>query len=292
MKRLTIRDAWESFYRPYIEPTAAEGTLATYEYTVRAWERWGPSSAPVDTLRSQHFVEFKGALLAEGRAPATINRILREIRAVLRFLTSERLLRCMPQIRSVREPERRKPRPSMEQLGRLYEVMACDPMNWPLGPRAYRVAWWQSYLVWGVVGALRDSELRLVRHEHCTRDGIELIAPKTERFSFVAGIPCVMRHIERMQRFESEGNPFLLHAPAAKRQFYQAVRAIGLAAGVNWTPHALKRSGIDAWGDVCADCMEIVGHRYHGSTAIKDYLDRKRFLMKRMHLLPVPPQFG
>ena len=286
---LTLRRAWEDHYRPFVEPDCADQTLRCYENAVRAWERMGSAHLPLTSLRATHFSLFKQEALKD-RSPATVNRWFREMRAIFRFAQSEGLVDRVPTMRPAVVPEYVKWRPTLEQLGRLYSSVTASGVTWPSGSHEHAVDWWQSLIVWNYVGALRMSEFRTIRDVDCTADGIEWHAPKTQRLQFVAGLPCVMRQVRRMRLWMSPGQAFVTSAPGGHRQFDAARDLIGEAAGFRWWPHGLKRASVDAWHGVDPTAGTIVGHG-RKSTACRHYLDRKAYLLKLMHKLPLPPEF-
>lgn len=288
---LTLRRAWEDHYRPFIEPEDAEQTIRCCESAVRAWERWGPAALDVRTARAQDWSEFKRTMLSAPRSPATVNHYLRDHRAILRFCAGEGVLSRVPEIRPVTEPEQVKWRPSLPEIGRLFSAVADAGVTWPLGPEGFAVDWWQTFIVWCYVGAFRHQEARRVRDVDCTPDGVELYAPKTKRLSFAPALPCVVRQVERMRRWQRPGNPFLMSCGNGHRQFDAARDLIGLAAGFAWRPHGLKRASVDAWFKVDPTAGTIVGHG-RKSTAVRHYLDRKSYLMSLAHKLAIPPEFS
>lgn len=288
---LTLRRAWEDHYRPFIEPDSAEQTIRCYETTVKAWERWGSAALPLCSMRAQDFSDFKRRVLGVPRAAATLNRYLREMRAILNFMASEGHIDRVPQLRPTTEPEQCKERPTPDQVGQLFAAVRAADLRWPIGPPGFAIDWWQSFIVWGYVGAFRKSELRLLTMDHVTEDGIEFLTGKAKRLQFAPAFPCVVRQVHRMRAWLTPGRSQLLSGGHGGRQFRMARDAIGEAVGFEWRPHGLKRASIDAWFATSETAGIIVSHG-RKSTAVRNYLDRKKWLMKVASRFEIPQEFA
>jgi site-specific recombinase XerD len=81
---LTLALAFERHYLPFIGGNAAHSTVSNYRYTIKVWEDSGRASLDLRRLRSSDFSAFRDEMLRT-RKPATVNRYLREIRAIVRF---------------------------------------------------------------------------------------------------------------------------------------------------------------------------------------------------------------
>lgn len=290
---MTLREAAQLYFE-FIQSDSSSSrrTIDEYRYALNAWERFGNGAAlkPISDLKSVDFSRWKNQV-GDAHAPATKNKHIRAFRAVLHWCEGDGLIERVPQIRSVPEPEQCKWRPSLQQLGDLYRAVSDVQPRWPFR-FPDKVVWWQAFIVLGTVGALRKSELGLMRKEHVTEDGIEIRTLKRKRLTIVCGLPCVVRHVNRLIRSGYDTDPRLLPwSPGAKKQMMEQYKAIGEAAGCpEFTPHSLKRAGVDLWFDVNETCGKIVGHK-PGGTAMRIYLHRRNYLLKHASELTLPPEF-
>lgn len=282
----TLRLLYEQHYEPFIASRAADGTLKDYRAALRAWDRYGKPLEPVENLYGADFNTFCARAVSE-RSPATIDKWLRVYRAVCQFALQEGIIDRLPVMRPLPIDEQIKWRPSPGELSRLYR--ACRVAQWPDragGP----VKWWRAFLVLCYVGALRRSDcINRLQWDQVQDDGIHGRRHKRKRLVFVPMLPCVRRHLDSLEREPT----FILPCPGGQRQFKAAQDAIGEAAGIAWTPHAIKRSGTDAWyeADPSATCAHIVGHARQ-SVTIRSYLDRVKVLTTHAPNLPIPEAFG
>ncbi|MFV0443870.1 MAG: tyrosine-type recombinase/integrase [Planctomycetaceae bacterium] len=281
---LTLAKAFETIYLPFIEATVAPMTITTYRAALRSWDRYGSPKRDVRHLAASDFGRFV-SVYEKDHAPASVNGCLRHFRAILRFLHSEGIVDRIPQLRPVRVPEVVKPRPTFEQVGQLYAAIREAEVSWRWPE------WWETFIVLAFVGGLRLSELRALRWDDITDDGIELHRPKTARLTFVPPVPVVDAHLAMLRETVYEVDSRVLPAPGGSRQFYAEAKRIGDKAGIDWSPHALRRASVDNWTATDTLAGQIVGHStLH--VAFRHYLDKRAYLAKVAERLPIPSEFA
>lgn len=285
----TLRTLAERHYLPFIAERAAAATLADYRAALNAWDAFGQPTTSVDSLYGADFNRFAKSATNAGKYPATIGKWFRVYRAVCQFAYQEGIIDRLPVMRPLPVDEQIKWRPSLDELSRLYR--SCEVARWPDrcgGP----ALWWRTFLVLAYVGALRRSDcINRLRWDQVQDDGIHGRRLKRKRLVFVPMLPCVRKHLDALT--PEPGSAFVLPCPIGPRQFRETQNAIGEAAGIAWTPHAIKRAGTDAWyqADPSATCAHIVGHA-RMSVTIRSYLDRVMVLKTHAPNLPVPEAFG
>jgi hypothetical protein len=284
-----MRALVEGHYLPFIRVRAAESTLKDYRAALSAWDRFGQPQKPIDELYGADFNRFAELALSDGKSASTVDKWLRVYRAGCQFGLQEGLIDRLPVMRPVPVDEQVKWRPSLDELSRLYR--ACRVAKWPDragGP----VLWWRAFLVLSYVGALRRSDcINRLRWDQVQADGIHGRRQKRKRLTFIPMLPCVQKHLDGLER--EPGSAFILPCPGGARQFREAQNAIGQAAGIEWTPHAIKRAGTDGWfdADPSATAAHIISHA-RLSVTIRSYLDRVKVLKTHAPNLPIPEAFG
>lgn len=283
----TIRALFEQHYLPFVAGRAAEGTIKDYRAAIHAWDRFGQPSSRLDSLYGADFNRFCESAIAAGKSPATIDKWLRVYRSGCQFALQEGLIDRVPVMRPVPVDEQIKWRPTLSELSRLYR--SCRVATWPDragGP----VVWWRAFLVLTYVGALRRSDcISRLRWDQVQPDGIHGRRQKRKRLTFIPMLPCVRAHIDSLK----QDGAFILPAPNAPRKFKEMQDAIGQAAGIHWTPHAIKRTATDEWfqADKSGTAGHIISHSRQ-SVTIRSYLDRVRWLTTVSADLAIPEAFG
>lgn len=283
----TLRTLFERHYLPFIAGQASVGTVKDYRAALNAWGSFGQPDKSIDDLYGADFNRFCTAAVKAGKSPATIDKWLRVYRAGCQFGLQEGLIDRVPVMRPLPIDEQIKWRPTLDELGKLYR--ACRVAKWPDragGP----VVWWRTFLVLTYVGALRRSDtINRLRWDQVQADGIHGRRQKRKRLTFVPMIPCVRKHLDMLTRESA----FILPCPVGPRQFKEAQDAIGKAAGIDWTPHCIKRTATDEWfqADKSGTAGHIISHSRQ-SVTIRSYLDRVRWLTTVAPQLAIPKAFG
>jgi len=146
-------------------------------------------------------------------SPATINKELRHIKAVLKVACDYRYLIEMPKIRMEKEPEKLSTFVSVEHFGRIYA--ACDVARLPKDQPYSPGDWWRALLVFnymtgwriGEPTSLRRSDLDLDAGTAITRHGDN----KGGHDERVPLHPTVVEHLHKIQSFEPVVFPWFHH---------------------------------------------------------------------------------
>ena len=163
-------------------------------------------------------------------SPATINKELRHIQAVLKVACDYRYLIEMPKIRMEKEPEKLSTFVSVEHFGRIYA--ACDVARLPKDQPYSPGDWWRALLVFnymtgwriGEPTSLRRSDLDLDAGTAITRHGDN----KGGRDERVPLHPTVVEHLHKIQSFEPVVFPWFHHPRGLWSQFLRIQQAAGI----------------------------------------------------------------
>lgn len=286
-ENLNLRALFERHYLPFLQDSASSLTLADYRAAVNAWDRFGQPSKSIDSLYGADFKSFAKCAEEAGRKRPTIDKWFRVYRAAFTFGMHEGIVDRVPVMRPLPIDEQIKWRPTLAELSKLYR--ACRVAKWPDragGP----VVWWRTFLVLTYVGALRRSDcINKLRWDQVQDDGIHGRRQKRKRLVFVPMLDCVRKHLDELPR----ESVFILPCPGGQRQFKAAQDEIGKAAGIQWTPHCVKRTATDEWfqADKSGTAGHIISHARQ-SVTIRSYLDRVRWLTTVAPQLAIPEAFG
>jgi integrase len=158
----------EGFYRGVYQPMrllrARPGTLVEYEGCISHWRRFC-ANLPLSQVTPQTLAEFAGSLPTSD-SPATVNKIMREVMAVLRLFCKQNRLE-MPEWKRLRELKRVPKAFTIEEFQAILsevdklegEIMHC-PARW----------WWRSLLLFlwyggARIGAMLHRRCRSLRHD-------------------------------------------------------------------------------------------------------------------------------
>lgn len=100
----TLPDFWESHYRPLRLLGTRTATIEQHKIAMRHWSAFaGP--APLDLIDRAALARFAAHLLQFDR-PATVNKTLRHLLAVLRLAEEESVIAACPRWQRLKEPRR------------------------------------------------------------------------------------------------------------------------------------------------------------------------------------------
>jgi integrase len=171
-------------------------------------------------------------------APATVNRELRHLRAVLRKAWRWGIFNQPPDVAMLREPERDPYFIDDDAFKALYD--ACDALARPAGRRYPAADWWRALLCFAYVTGWRIGEiLDLRRADVDLETGIATVdaeSTKGRRTARVELHPVIVEHLRAIVEFQ----PFVFDWPHHERTLWEDFTALKTAAGVKF-PGAFHR---------------------------------------------------
>ncbi len=158
--------SWSTFRKEYdakILPRLGVDTQRIVTTTLKHFERISKPKR-VRAIKTQTIDAYVAQRVSErGKkknsliSPATVNRELRHLKAVLRIAHDWGYLAKVPKIRFVREAEEIGPVVSPEHFQSIYDH--CDTARVPSGLPYAPAAWWRALLVFGLTTGWRIEEM-------------------------------------------------------------------------------------------------------------------------------------
>lgn len=311
--RLTLREAFERHLLPDILACDARGTLQAYRGAINHWERH-LGAIPVSALSNALMAQFRDQLLARGLAPATVNKIWRHCRSILRRIGPRHDrnpfgLSLIPEVPAMRAP---RPRPlalprdvSNSDIDLLFR--ACRVATWPYGDSTLDPLVWRTMLVLSHNYGPRTWDTWQMRWRSVDPHLLYLRAQKTGK---LAGLPYnsttagFLNALKRL-RYILAGSMLLRHpvqdcpvfcGSLRRAPFYQQWAAINHAACQAGLSRPVEfrqlrescRTKYDAFGPQIG--MWILGHAPKGVSDTY-YLNPSRAVRDAVEAFPQPTSF-
>lgn len=235
------RKSWSDFRAEYEErgmPGTTIGTRNLTGYTLDHFERL-INPVRVDAITTRTFAAYVTKRQAETHgskdapktlSPATINRELRNLRAIVRKANKWGYLPKLPEIEFLREPEKLAVYVTPQHFAKLYQNAGAA--RWPdCGP--FEVAdWWQALLVTAYMTGWRIGSLLALRWADVDLDGAVAVSRaadnKGKRDQRVPLHPIVVEHLRKLASF----SPVVFAWEHPRRGLFDEFHAIQKAAGV------------------------------------------------------------
>jgi len=164
-------------------------------------------------------------------SPATINKELRHLKAVLRVAYDWKYLPEMPKIRMLREPEKLPLYVTPEHFAAIYK--ACDAAKRPIGLPYEPKLWWQGLATFCYMTGWRIGESLALRRQDVDLEAGTAITRhddnKGKREEQIALHPVVIEHLRRLPSFEPVVFPWYY----SRERLWEEFRAIQGAAGIH-----------------------------------------------------------
>jgi integrase len=240
----TSRKAWSDFKAEYLErglPGAAFGTRQAAAFAIAHFERI-INPVRVDVITSRTFAEYVAARQIEhvrerakkrkGRivSPATINKELRTMRAIVRKAHKWGYLARVPAIDFLKELGRLPTYVSPEHFAKLYKH--CDAARWPNDGHYTAAEWWQALLVMAYMTGWRIGSLLALKRQDVDLDAGWALSRaadnKGKRDQKVPLHPLVVEHLKKITSFA----PLVFMWEHPRRGLFDQFHAIQEAAGV------------------------------------------------------------
>ncbi len=163
-------------------------------------------------------------------SPATVNKELRSLRAVVRKAVRWGYLAKAPEIEFLKEPGKLPVFVTPEHFTLIYQ--ACDTARWPADEPFSAGEWWQGLCMAAYMTGWRVGSLLALRWEHVDLEigtAVSLAADnKGKRDQKIPLHPVVIEHLKKLRSF----SPLVFPWPHTRRGLYGEFHAIQKAAGV------------------------------------------------------------
>lgn len=294
------RKLWADFRRLYegrIMSGMEPGTREVTKYAIKHFERI-VHPVKIKAVTSEAFAKYvavrrhepcrKGGLPV---SPATVNRELRHLRAVVRKAHRWGWLPKLPEIEFLREPGKLTVYVTPEHFDLIYRH--ADTARLPDGPTAGD--WWRGLLVTAFMTGWRIGALLALRREDVDLEAGTAFSraedTKGKRDQLVPLHPIVVEHLRKLPGFSSTffpwpGSPSLLREVFGEIQQAAGVRPVGTKA--RYTFHDLRRGFASMNADkVTPDVLQtLMQHKSYTTT--QRYIALARQLQPAVQGLFVP----
>jgi integrase len=219
-------------------------------------------------------------------SPATVNKELRHLRAVLRKAAKWGYLpKGLPDFPFIKESKKLPTYMPPEHFALLYQ--ACDKARWPDGQAFTPGDWWRGLLMFAYMTGWRIGAMLALRREDVNLDegtAISLAADnKGKRDQRIILHPVVVDHLRRLPGF----SPVYFPWTHGRRQLFLALHALQKAAGIKpeWGKdrygfHDLRRAFATMNAErLTADALQALMQH-------KDYQTTQRYIAMARQLKP------
>jgi integrase len=233
---------WEDFRKEW-EAKVGAGMGATtrrltrealdhFERLVRPGKTWFLAALHIDHYVSLRRCE-RGHRPGETVSPATVNKELRHLRAVLRVGKDWGYLKEVPRFRMLREPREAPTYVTGEHFALVYGACGAARLPHHLPANVTPADWWRGLLVTAYMTGWRVSEVLCLRRDWLDRQAGTAFIPaarnKGRKDVLVQMHPVVWEHLDRLAGF----GPVVFPWPHANRTLYSEFARVQEAAGVN-----------------------------------------------------------
>jgi integrase len=236
------RKGWEEFeveYESKIMAGMEPGTREAAQYALNHFKRL-MKPGKMQSITSKTLADYVAARRQEHKhkgndksplvSPATVNKELRTLRAVLRKAVRWGFLAKMPEIEFLREPGKLAVYVTPEHFAKLYQ--ACDSARWPERQPYAPADWWRGLLVMAYMTGWRIGSLLALRWEDVdAKTGTALSRHddnKGKRDQKIPIHPVVVEHLAKLSSFGA----FVFPWNNARRSLFDEFNRIQAAAGV------------------------------------------------------------
>ena len=236
------RKKWADFRAEYEQRIADGMKPETRRTTLEAVDHFERicKVGPMGTIKTQTIDVYiakrrteRGRKKGDTVSPATLNKELRHLKAVLNVAHEWEYLPKMPKIRMLREPKKLIRYVTADHFAEIYK--ACGGAQRPFAPgQPYTAAeWWQGILVMTYMTGWRIGEPLALRREDLDLDEGTAITQhsdnKGESDELVPLHDVVVNHLRRLVSF----SPIVFVWPHAREQLWVEFMRIQQAAGIH-----------------------------------------------------------
>jgi integrase len=297
------KKTWKDFREEYEEKILGRMERQTHRLTTEVLDHFeriinpkymrGIKTQTIDEYiakRSQEPGKRKGETLS----PATLNKDLRHLRAILRRAYKWRYIDRAPDFTFEREPKRLPCYVAPDHFAAIYG--ACDAARWPDDQPYSAADWWRGLLTMAYMTGWRISELLAVRRDDLDLDaGTAFLAAadtKGERDELTKLHPVVVQHLRKVAGFSPTVFPWTRNPRALYDEFnaIQDTTKIGAPSSrkAHYTFHDLRRGFASMNADrLTADALQAL-MRHKSYTTTQKYINIARQLDTAVASLHVP----
>lgn len=120
---MSLQEFFEQWYLPLRLIGASQHCIFQYRLNISRFSDWLHRPATTDDLTDENLARFIGTIVADGRSPATANKVLSQLRALWEFAARRGLRTDYPSIRKLTEYKRAPTAWSREQLSTLFHAL-------------------------------------------------------------------------------------------------------------------------------------------------------------------------
>ncbi len=209
------------------------GALNHFQRIVKPRRVASITARSIDTYKQQRGAE-RGRKKKSTVSPATINKELRHIRAVLQIAHDWEYLPKMPKVRMLKEPEKLVTYVTPEHFAAIYK--ACDVAARPVGLPYPPGDWWRALLVFAYMTGWRVSEPLALRWDDVSLDDGRAITRhgdnKGNRDDMAPLHPVVVEHLRKIVD-ASIDNPMAFPWPHHRSTLWADFAQVQEAAGIH-----------------------------------------------------------
>lgn len=304
------RKQWSDFRQEYEGKIASGMAAPTRRCTFDALRHFERIVKPMRlrAIKTQTIDEYiakrrkeRGRKKGDTVSPATLNKELRHIKAVLNVANEWEYLPKVPKFHMLREPEKEPTYVPREHFAAIYQ--ACDAAKMPRNLPYPAAAWWRALLTFCYMTGWRISETLAVRRDDVDLDEGYAITRhadnKGKRDERVPLHPVVIDHLNQIPSFEPVMFPWYHSRESLWTEFQRIQEAAGIHLKCHedheHTPrchvygfHDLRRAFATENADVMsADALQgLMRHKTYLTT--KRYISMANRLNRAVENLHVP----
>ncbi len=237
-KRDLDKKKWSDFREKYETDILAKKGPSTRRMTLEVLELFEKHVGPklMKTIKTATIDEFvrkrrqdRGKYPGETVSPATVNKDLRHLRAVIRKAFKWGWLDKLPEFEFEKEPQKEATYVTPEDFAKMY--VACDSATLPTGQGFTPGDWWRALLIFAYLTGWRINEILSLRREDIDKDGRAKTRAednKGKRDGRVKLLPIVLEHLARLPGF----GVYVFDWIWSERKLYEHFARIQKAAGI------------------------------------------------------------
>ena len=312
--RTESRKLWADFRQEYQSTIVARMSSGTQRETLSCLNHFErivkPNKvAPINTSMIDNYVAKRRTESSKRRrglnvSPATINKELRHLKAVLGVAKEWGYLPQMPHFRMIKEPKKLPTFVTPEHFALIYQ--ACESAQLPKGLPYSQAEWWRGLLTFAYMTGWRIGEplsLRVVDLDLDEATAITRAADnKGNRDELVPLHTVVIDHLRKIASFEPLVFPWPHHRRTLDMEFHRIQQAAGIhlpceydhehtEAGHLYGFHDLRRAFATLNAETLTpDALQSL-MRHTSYTTTQKYINMSQQLNRKVDNLHVPDIF-